>query len=129
MYSARAADHFRNPRNVGDLPGATHVGEARHERTAARVRLSLRIEGDVVAEARFRALGCSGTIAACSVTTELVAGRPVAEVASLIPAAVEAALDGLPEDRAHCAPLVIEALQRALSSPLVTRTTARAESA
>ncbi len=129
MYSARATDHFRRPRNVGDLRGATHVGEARHERTAARVRLSLRIEGDLVVEARFRALGCSGTIAACSVTTELVAGRPVAEVASLSPAAVEAALDGLPEDRAHCAPLVVEALRRALASRLVTRTTPDAESA
>lgn len=129
MYSARAADHFRNPRNAGDLPGATHVGEARHDRTAARVRLSLRIEHDRIAEARFRALGCSGTIAACSVTTELIAGRPAAEAARLTPAAVEAALDGLPEDRAHCAPLVVEALRRALSSPPVTRTTAGAESA
>ncbi len=116
MYSARATDHFRNPRNVGDLPGATHVGEARHERTAARVRLALRVEGGRVAEARFRALGCSGTIAACSVTTELLAGRSVTEAAALTAADVEAALDGLPEDRAHCAPLVVEALRRALAA-------------
>jgi nitrogen fixation NifU-like protein len=114
MYSERAAEHFRQPRNVGDLPGGTHVGEARHERTGARVRLTLRVEGDRVVQARFRALGCSGTIAACSVTTELVTGRTVEEAARLTPAAVEAALDGLPEDRAHCAPLVVEALGRAL---------------
>lgn len=114
MYSARAADHFRNPRNVGDLPAATHVGEARHAPTAARVRLALRVEGDRVVEARFRALGCSGTIAAASVTTELVQGRSVEEAVRLMPAEVEAALDGLPEDRAHCAPLVLEALTNAL---------------
>ncbi len=120
MYSARAAEHFRNPRNVGDLPGATHVGEARHERTAARVRLALRIESGRVEEARFRALGCSGTIAACSAATELVRGRPVAEAAALSPADVEAALDGLPEERAHCAPLVVEALRRALAASAVS---------
>lgn len=114
MYSERATEHFRRPRNVGDLPGATHVGDARDERTGARVRLALRVEGGRVVQARFRALGCSGTIAACSVTTELVIGRTVEEAARLTPAGVEAALDGLPEDRAHCAPLVVEALARAL---------------
>jgi NifU-like protein involved in Fe-S cluster formation len=116
MYSERAADHFRNPRNVGDLAGATHVGEARHERTAARVRLALRVEGGRVVAARFRALGCSGTIAAASAATELLTGRPVAEAAGLTPGAIEAALDGLPEERAHCAPLVIQALGNALRS-------------
>lgn len=114
MYSDRATEHFRNPRNVGDIQGATHVGDARHERTAARVRLALRVEGDRVVEARFRALGCSGTIAAASVTTELLRGRSLDEAAGLTPADIEAALDGLPEDRAHCAPLVAEALARAL---------------
>lgn len=114
MYSERAADHFRNPRNVGDLPGATHVGEARHDRTAARVRLALRVERDRVVEARFRALGCSGTIAAASVTTELVRGRTLEEAARLEPQEIEAALGGLPEDRAHCAPLVVAALAKAL---------------
>jgi nitrogen fixation NifU-like protein len=114
MYSERATEHFRHPRNVGDLPGATHVGEARHERTAARVRLALRVEADRVVEARFRALGCSGTIAAASVTTELVRGRTVGEATRLAPDEIEAALDGLPEDRAHCAPLVAEALAAAL---------------
>ncbi|HWP34807.1 MAG TPA: iron-sulfur cluster assembly scaffold protein [Thermodesulfobacteriota bacterium] len=120
MYSARAVEHFRNPRHAGDLPDATHVGEARHAPTGARVRLALRVEGGRIAEARFRALGCSGTIAACSVTTELITGRRVEEAAALGPEAIEAALDGLPEDRAHCAPLVVEALRRALA-PAVAR--------
>jgi nitrogen fixation NifU-like protein len=116
MYSERAADHFRNPRNVGDLEGATHVGEARDARTAARVRLALRVSDGRVVAARFRAFGCSGTIAAASATTELVAGRPVAEAIRLTPEAVEDALDGLPPDRGHCAPLAVAALRDALGA-------------
>jgi NifU-like protein involved in Fe-S cluster formation len=68
-----------------------------------------------VRRAAYEAAGCGVTIACCSMLTELVAGRTVAECLTITTGQVEAALDGLPFEKRFCAGLVIEALQRALS--------------
>ena len=72
----------------------------------------------VVREARFQTYGCGPTIAAASAASELVTGRPVADVAQLKADDVERALEGLPDDRKHAADLVARALQAAARSCL-----------
>ena len=77
-------------------------------------RFYLRIEGDLVREARFQTYGCGPSIAASSVATELVRDQPVRALDELTPEAVEKALGGLPEDRRHAATMVVDALRGAL---------------
>jgi len=116
-YSAVVLDHFAAPRNLGRLPDANGRGVAGDLVTSAtRIEIALRIEGGVVRDARFRAIGCSATIAAASLATTLLVGRPVAEVAALTADALVVALDGLPPERLYAPALVIEAVAAALAA-------------
>ncbi len=116
-YSAIVLDHFAAPRNLGRLPGANGHGVVGDLVTGAtRIEMALRIDGGVVRDARFRAIGCSATIAAASLATTLLIGRPVAEAAALTAAALVAALDGLPPERLYAPALVIEATAAALAA-------------
>lgn len=117
MRSADLLDHYRRPRNLGTLPDEAPdvgTGEGRDERTGARVRLQVRVAADgTIAESRFKAFGCSATIAAASYTTERITGSDARTAAALDAPAIAEAL-GLPETRLHAARLVARALQAAL---------------
>jgi len=114
MYSETLLDHFRVPRNVGMMRNPDAVGESEDPDCGDLARFYLRIEGDLVREARFQTYGCGPSIAASSIATELVRDRPVAALAELTPETVETALGGLPDDRRHAASMVVEALRGAL---------------
>jgi NifU-like protein involved in Fe-S cluster formation len=115
-YSARFLDHLTRPRAQGRLEDATHRGEAEDETCGDRLSLDLRVEGGVVADARFRVVGCPGAIAVGSALAALLPGRPAAEDA--VPAAaLEAECGGVPPAKRHALRLATQALRAALSSP------------
>ena len=82
-YNATVLDHFRNPRNAGELPDANAVGEERNPVCGDHMRLMLRIERAVITEARFLTKGCGAAIATSSVATDLLRGSSVAEARKL----------------------------------------------
>ena len=115
MHSAIVLEHFLRPRNAGELEGADWVGESGSAERGIRMVMALRLEGERIAQVRFQTWGCGASIAACSVTTELAAGRLVSECLVLTAQEVSEALGGLPEHKFHCAELAVEALRDALS--------------
>ena len=114
MYSETLLDHFRMPRNAGMMRNPDAVGESEDSSCGDLARFYLRIEGDLVREARFQTYGCGPSIAPSSVATELVRDRPVATLSELTAETVETALGGLPDDRRHAATMVVDALRGAL---------------
>jgi nitrogen fixation NifU-like protein len=116
MYSPQIAEHLANPRNVGELDSPSGVGDVTNEVCLDRIRLSVRVEGERLTDARVRASGCPPTIAAASVLTELIIGRSVGEIESLTRNDVTDALGHLPPAKAHCAVLAIEALRVAIEN-------------
>jgi NifU-like protein involved in Fe-S cluster formation len=76
--------------------------------------LDLQIRDDVITDARFQTYGCGPAIACGSVLTVLIIGRSIAEARSLTAEHLIKALDGLPDDKRHCADLAIGALRDAL---------------
>jgi NifU-like protein involved in Fe-S cluster formation len=116
VYSEAVVDHATRPRNVGALPGAHAVGTDGDPMVGNRVQVYLRLEGARVVEARFKAFGCSATIAAASMMTELVSGVSLDAARGLDAAAIECALGGLPQEKRHCAAVAAGALRRALAS-------------
>ena len=113
-YSDTVLDHYRNPRNVGEIPGTAAVAQAGDPATGDVLRISLRIEGDIVAEARFKAFGCTAAIAAGSMTTTLLEGRTLEEAARLTNQDVVRALDGLPPPKIQCSVLAEQGVREAL---------------
>lgn len=112
-------------RRTGVLADADGIGEiglgAADAGKRLAVRFALRLRGDCAETVRYQVFGCGFTIAACAAAADLAEGRTLAEIVSISPAAIEAALDGLPAERDYCATLAAEALQAAVNSAVTTR--------
>jgi nitrogen fixation NifU-like protein len=114
MYSPQLAEHIANPRNVGELENPSGIGDVINEVCLDRIRLTVRIEGDRLSDAKVKASGCPPTLAAASVLTELIIGRYVEEASSLTRNDIANALGHLPPAKAHCSALAIDALRAAI---------------
>ena len=114
LYSEKVFDHFKNPRNVGEIPDADGVGEVGNAKCGDIMKMYLKIEDDIVQDVKFETFGCGSAIASSSMATELIKGKPVSEVRQLTNKAVAEALDGLPDYKMHCSVLAEEAIQSAL---------------
>jgi nitrogen fixation NifU-like protein len=110
MFSKAVLDHFRNPRNAGELPGATAAIEVSNPVCGDILKLSARIADDRIAEARFLCRGCTTSIACASVLTEHLSGRTLAEVRSITAETLSKALGGLPPATFHGAQLAADAV-------------------
>ena len=113
-FSNTLLDHARNPRNVGLIENPDGLGTLGDPSCGDFVRMTVRVRDGYVVDVRFLVKGCSAAIAACSMATELVKGKTLREAAWLTDADVAVALDGMPEEKLHCADLAATALQNAL---------------
>jgi nitrogen fixation NifU-like protein len=113
-YEEVILDHWRHPRNKGRLPNPTGSAVEANPICGDVVRIDVRVEDGIVADARFSGEGCAISLASASVLTELVVGKPVAEVAGMPDEAILSALGGVVRTRLSCALLPLRALRRAL---------------
>ena len=114
LYSEKVMDHFRNPRNVGVLENPDGVGEVGNPVCGDIMKIYLKIDNDIITDAKFETFGCGSAIASSSMATEMIKGKPVSEAAQLTNKAVTEALDGLPPQKIHCSVLSEEAIKKAL---------------
>jgi NifU-like protein len=117
LSSELMAEHFYHPQNVGDASEPSFVGRAASLSCGATLRLSIQIdEGHKVAEAKFKAAGCSSLVASLSLLTEQVKGKTTAEAVTIgqHPEAIINQLGLLGEDRNRCAELACEGLLSAI---------------
>ena len=111
MFSQQVLDHFQNPRDAGELDGATATVELTNPACGDVLRLAARVEGGRIAEVRFKCSGCVPAMAAGSALTELVTGRRVEELDSIAEGDVIEVLGGLPPASRHAAQLAVETLR------------------
>ena len=114
LYSEKVMDHFRHPRNVGSIENADGVGEVGNAVCGDIMKIYLKIDDDIVTDVKFETFGCGSAIASSSMATELIKGKPLAEVMTLTNKAVAEALDGLPVHKLHCSVLAEEAIRAAV---------------
>ena len=114
MYSAEVLDHFQNPRHAGELADATATAELQNPVCGDVLRLAVRMEGERVAEVRFRAKGCVPAIACGSRLAEMMHGRTRAELGQIRRDELVASLGGLPPAAQHAGQLAMDALREVL---------------
>jgi nitrogen fixation NifU-like protein len=124
MGDGKFLDHARNPRNVGLLEDANVVIQAGDPECHDKLIFFIRIEDDVVRDIRFLIEGCDTTVATSSIVTEMVMGQPLDSVLTLSDRSIADALDGLPEEKMHCAAMAASAMHAAV---LQYRSTAKGE--
>ena len=118
MFSEAVLDHFRNPRNAGDLPGATASVEVSNPVCGDILKLSARIVDGQIVEARFLCRGCTTAIACASLLTEELGDRTLAETRSITAESLSQSLGGLPPATFHGAQLAAAAVKALLEKLL-----------
>ena len=83
MYSAAVLDHFKNPRNAGELPNASAQVEVTNPVCGDILQLAVRLEDQCIVDVRFKARGCVTAIACSSLLTEWMKDRPIAELRAI----------------------------------------------
>jgi nitrogen fixation NifU-like protein len=114
QYSDKVMQHFLNPHNVGELPGANGIGNVGNPICGDIMRLYIKVEDGRIADARFKTFGCGAAIATSSMVTDLVKGKTLEEALEISNKAVAEALGGLPKIKMHCSVLAEEALRAAI---------------
>jgi len=110
MFTEAVLDHFRNPRNAGELRDATAAVEVTNPVCGDILRLTARFESGRIAEARFLCRGCTTAIACGSLLTEQLRGRTPVEARGITAESLSSALGGLPSATFHGAQLAAEAV-------------------
>jgi nitrogen fixation NifU-like protein len=113
IYSARAIQEARDPKNVGRMAEADTHGLV-HGWCGDTMEVYLRLEGERIERATFMTDGCGATLACGSMLTQMVTGMSLTEAEAVRPEDLLEALDGLPEENQHCAQLAVSTLQSAI---------------
>lgn len=116
MYSNKVIQHFERPHNMGALPDANAIGEVGNARCGDIMKMYLKIEDNIIKDAKFKTFGCCAAIASSSIATDMVKGKRVDEALKLKNSDVVEALDGLPPAKVHCSVLAKEAIHKAIDS-------------
>jgi nitrogen fixation NifU-like protein len=118
QYSEKVMDHFKNPRNVGEIENPDGVGHVGNPVCGDIMELYIKVKGGIIVDAKFKTFGCGAAIATSSMVTEMVKGKSIKEALKISNKAVAEALDGLPAVKMHCSVLAEEALKSAIEDHL-----------
>lgn len=113
-------NHALTPQNVGMLPNPDGYAQPKGA-CGDTIELYLRVENDVIIDARFLTDGCAHTVACGSVLTGLIKGLTVNKAAQVSAQQVEEMLGGLPREHKHCAALAGATLRAAIRDYLKKR--------
>ncbi|MFA5356772.1 MAG: Fe-S cluster assembly scaffold protein NifU [Candidatus Omnitrophota bacterium] len=114
-YSEKVMDHFMHPRNVGEIPDASGIGTVGNPICGDVMKMFIKVENDIIVDAKFKTFGCGAAISTSSMVTEMVKGKSIEEALKISNRAVAEALGGLPPVKMHCSVLAEEALKSALA--------------
>ena len=114
MYSEKVLDHFRNPRNVGEIEDADGVGTVGNPVCGDMMSVYIKVKDDRIEDIKFKTFGCGAAIATTSMTTELAKGKTLDEAMEITRQDVADELGGLPPVKMHCSNLAADALHEAI---------------
>jgi nitrogen fixation NifU-like protein len=115
IYTEKVMDHFRNPRNVGEIPDADGVGEVGNPTCGDMMTIYIKIgPGDVIEDIKFQTLGCGAAIATSSIMTEMVKGKRIDDALAISKDEIAGELGGLPAQKMHCSLLAADGLKAAV---------------
>ncbi len=114
MYNQKVLDAFAHPKNVGVVENADGEGMVGNATCGDIMKITLKIENDVIVDAKFQTFGCAAAIATSSTATQMVIGMTVDEALKLTNARVVEELEGLPPQKIHCSVLAEEAIKKAI---------------
>ena len=113
-YNEKVLDHFRNPRNIGDIKEADAKGQAGNPACGDFLILYVKFENKILKDVKFKVTGCPAAIATGSMLTTMAKSKTVEEALNITEKDVEDALDGLPPGKSACSNIGVKALREAI---------------
>lgn len=114
MYSEKVMEHFRNPRNMGEIKDADGVGTVGNPVCGDMMTIYIKVKDNRLEDIKFKTFGCGAAIATSSMITELAKGKTLEEALKITRKDVADALEGLPPVKMHCSNLAADALKAAI---------------
>ena len=114
MYNEKVMEAFQNPKNVGEVENYNGIGIVGNAACGDIMQITLRIENDVIVDAKFKTFGCAAAVATSSTATEMVKGLTLDEALKITNKKVVETLEGLPPQKIHCSVLAEEAIKKAI---------------
>jgi nitrogen fixation NifU-like protein len=113
-YPEFLMDHFQNPRNVGEIPDANGTGIVKNATCGDIMQMSIKVEEDVIVDAKFKTFGCGAAIATSSIITEKIKGKQIEEALEISDETAKDILSRLPREKTPCFTLAANALRLAV---------------
>lgn len=114
MYSEKVMDHFKNPRNVGEITDADGIGTVGNPVCGDMMTIFIKVKNDKIADVKFKTFGCGAAVATSSMITEMAKGKSLNEALKITRGDVAENLGGLPPIKMHCSNLAADALHEAI---------------
>ncbi len=118
QYTQKVIEHFRNPRNQGQIKNADAIGEKGNPACGDVMKIYLKIEDkngqEFIKDIKFETFGCAAAIAVTSILTEMVKGKTLDEALKLNKDDIVKELGGLPVQKIHCSMLGVDTLHEAI---------------
>lgn len=114
LYNDTVMEHFMNPRNVGELENPDGTGVYGSPVCGDMMQIQIKVEDDVITDARFKTFGCGSAIASSSMATSMIIGKPVEEALAISNKQIIDELGGLPAVKVHCSVLADHAIKSAI---------------
>jgi nitrogen fixation NifU-like protein len=114
MYTDKVMEHFKNPRNMGEILNADGVGTVGNPVCGDLMTMYIKVKDNRIEDIKFKTYGCGAAIATSSMTTQLAKGQTLEEAMKITRAIVAESLGGLPKVKMHCSNLAADALHAAI---------------
>ena len=118
MYNEKVMEVFKNPQHMGEVENYNAIGTVGNEVCGDIMQITMRIEDNVIKDAKFKTFGCAAAVASSSTATGMIIGKTIEEALKLTNKQVIEELNGLPPQKIHCSVLAEDAIRMAIDSYL-----------
>jgi nitrogen fixation NifU-like protein len=116
MYNKKVMEIFLNPMNVGEIRGADGVGEVGNAACGDIMKMYLKVENEIIVDAKFKTFGCAAAIVSTSLATELVKGKTIEEALQVTNQQILDEMGDIPSQKIHCSVMAEEAIFSAVEN-------------
>ncbi len=120
QYTDKVLDHFKNPRNQGEIKDANGIGEVGNPVCGDMMKIYIKVgrneqDQEIIKDIKFQTLGCGAAIAASSMLTEVAKGLTLDKAQKITREDIVEKLGGLPKEKIHCSVLAQDGLKKAIA--------------